>query len=449
MCKDTTKKSNSQTEMFISDAFKVEKPVKVSFTAPELSNLGGLALVSKSDQESGLIEKFASLIPEWRSEILLVHSLPQLVRQRVYQIAAGFEDADDCDDLRNDSILKMCVGRTPEDVPLASQPTMTRLENRVGHAELYAMGKMFVEHFISSYEKEPKQIILDFDDSNSNAYGEQELSLFNDYYHEYCFMPLFVFEGYSGKLILPILRPGRVNKRTNVAGLIFRLVEELRKKWKNTMIVIRGDSMFCSHEVMSWAAQQDKVRFITGLSGNQKLNQLAAQLISDVKAEYAKTKEDVRRYQEFQYKASSWKQAERVIVKVEHNKQGLNVRYIVTNFKDSNPRRLYEKKYCKRGDCELYIKEMKNGVSADRMSCHKFSANQFRLYLSALAYILLEDVRHKMLRKSSLKSSTLITLRNKIIFSPVKVTEQKTQIKVEFQPKHPKRGWIQWNLKVA
>lgn len=105
------------------------------------------------------------------------------------------------------------------------------------------MGKMFVEHFISSYEKEPKQIILDFDDSNSNTYGEQELSLFNDYYHEYCFMPLFVFEGYSGKLILPILRPGRVNKRTNVAGLIFRLIEELRKKWKNTMIVIRGDSM--------------------------------------------------------------------------------------------------------------------------------------------------------------------------------------------------------------
>ena len=151
----------------------------------------------------------------------------------------------------------MCVGRTPNNVPLASQPTMTRLENRVRRAELFAMGKMFVEYFISSYEKESKQIILDFDDSNSNAYGQQELSLFNDYYHEYCFMPLFVFEGYSGKLILPILRPGRVNKRTNVAGLIFRLVEELRKKWKNTMIVIRGDSMFCSHEVMTRAAQQD------------------------------------------------------------------------------------------------------------------------------------------------------------------------------------------------
>ena len=177
--------------------------------------------------------------------------------------------------------------------------------------------------------------------------------------------------------------------------------------------------MFCSHEVITWAAQQNKVRFITGLSGNQKLNQLASNLISEVKAEYAKTKKDVRRYQEFQYKASSWTHEERVIVKVEHNVQGLNVRYIVTNFKDRNPRRLYEKKYCKRGDCELYIKEMKNGVYADRMSCHKFSANQFRLYLSALAYILLQDVRHKMLRKSSLKASTLITLRNKIIFSPV------------------------------
>ena len=154
MCKDTTKKSNDQTELFISDAFRVEKPVKVSFTAPELSNLGGLSLIAKSDKESGLCEKFASLIPEWRNETLLVHSLPQLVRQRVYQIAAGFEDADDCDDLRHDSILKMCVGRTPNNVPLALQPTMTRLENRVRRADLFAMGKMFVEHFISSYEKE-------------------------------------------------------------------------------------------------------------------------------------------------------------------------------------------------------------------------------------------------------------------------------------------------------
>lgn len=181
-----------------------------------MSNLGGLSLIAKSDKESGLCEKFASLIPEWRNETLLVHSLPQLVRQRVYQIAAGFEDADDCDDLRHDSILKMCVGRTPNNVPLASQPTMTRL------------------------------------------------------------------------------------------------------------------AMFCSHEVMTWAAQQNKVRFITGLSGNQKLNQLASNLISEVKAEYAKTKKDVRRYQEFQYKASSWTHEERVIVKVEHNVQGLNVRYIVT-----------------------------------------------------------------------------------------------------------------------
>ena len=206
MCKINKNKSTEQANSLFSDVFNTEKPVKISFTAPELSNLGGLALVSKAAKDSALIEKFASLIPEWRNELLLVHSIPQLVCQRVMQIAAGFEDADDCDALRHDSILKMCVGRNPNDIPLASQPTMTRLENRMTHRELYNMGQMFVEHFISSYEKEPKRIILDFDDSNSNTYGAQQLTLFNDYYHEYCYMPLFVFEGYSGKLILPILR---------------------------------------------------------------------------------------------------------------------------------------------------------------------------------------------------------------------------------------------------
>lgn len=181
MSKGNKNNSTDQANSLFSDAFNIEKPVKISFTAPELSNLGGLALVSKAAKDSRLIEKFASLIPEWRSEFTLGHTIPQLVCQRVMQIAAGFEDADDCDALRHDSILKMCVGRNPNDIPLASQPTMTRLENRVTHRELYSMGHMFVEHFISSYEKEPKRIILDFDDSNSNAYGAQQLTLFNDY----------------------------------------------------------------------------------------------------------------------------------------------------------------------------------------------------------------------------------------------------------------------------
>ena len=181
MCKNNKNKSNEQVNSLFSDIFNIEKPVKIGFTAPELSQLGGLAPLSKIAKESGLLDKFASLIPEWRNKQLLVHTIPQLISQRVMQIAAGFEDADDCDDLRHDSILKMCVGRTPNDIPLASQPTMSRLENRLTHRELYNMGQLFVEHFISSYEKEPKRIILDFDDSNSNTYGAQQLTLFNEY----------------------------------------------------------------------------------------------------------------------------------------------------------------------------------------------------------------------------------------------------------------------------
>ena len=299
------------------------------------------------------------------------------------------------------------------------------------------MGHMFVEHFISSYGKKPERIVLDFDDSNSNAYGARQLTLFNDYYHEYGYMPLFVFEGYSGNLVLPILRPGRPNKHANVADLMIRLIEKLREKWKNTIIVSRGDCMFCSPEFMEWV--RNKTR--SASSRDCQETPLSTSCLPVGLKMSAKNTE--RRERTSGIIMNSYtRQEERVIVKIEHNEMGLNVRYIVTSLKDKSPRKLYEKKYCKRGDCELYIKEMKNGAFADRMSCHKFTANQFRLYLSGLAYILLEDVRHKMFRKSSLKSSTLITLRNKIILSPVKVTEQKTQIKVVFQPNHPRRGWL-------
>lgn len=182
-----------------------------------------------------------------------------MVTQRVFQIAAGYEDADDCDALRHDSMLKMCSGLLPKDGDLCSQPTMSRLENHVSRQELYEMCRAFVHQFIRSYKKIPAKIILDFDDSNANTYGAQQLSLFNDYYGEYCYMPLFVFEGYSGKLVLPLLRPGRINKRTNTFGLMKRLITEIRKYWKDTVIIVRGDAMFCSHEFMEWAGCQHHV----------------------------------------------------------------------------------------------------------------------------------------------------------------------------------------------
>ena len=197
MCKGNINKSNEQVQTGFLDLFDVEKKVEMSFSASELSSLGGLPLLAKSAKRSDFLNQFSRQIRDWRNPAFVVHAMSDLVKQRVFQITAGYEDADDCDLLRHDSMLKLAVGHRPNDRDLCSQPTMTRLENHISHQELWDIGNLFVSHFISSYKKEPVRIILDIDDSNSNAYGGQQLTLFNNYYGEYCYMPLFIFEAQS------------------------------------------------------------------------------------------------------------------------------------------------------------------------------------------------------------------------------------------------------------
>lgn len=458
MSKINTKYSVEQGKNLFSEAepfFDIDKPVQVSFTAPDLSSLGGLALVSKAEKACGIIGSLARCVNDWRNPDLIHHSIYEMMRQRVMQIACGYEDADDCDALRSDSMLKMSCGRSAADHDLCSQPTMTRLENHVGHTELYDMGEAFIDNFIKSYGNDiPAKIILDFDDSNADTYGHQELTLFNTYYSEYCYMPLFIFEGYSGRLILPILRPGRTNKRLNVFGIMRRLIERIRRKWPHVDITVRGDAMFCCHELFEWADTQKGVHYCVGVTGNSVLLNHSAILNHLAKAEnqYRLTKEPQRLFTQLRYKAKSWKKERWVIAKVEYNEKGSNVRFIVTdrtpkNTKDSQ--RIYEKLYCRRGMCELWIKELKDGLRIDRMSCHRFSANQFRVFLHAAAYVLLWHVRQVQLKGSEAESWTINTLRIRILLSAVRITTQKTKIKIEFGRDHPEKILIQFALRRA
>lgn len=349
----------------------------------------------------------------------MVHSQTEMLRQRIYQIMAGFEDADDCDRLCRDGILKMCAGRSASDeIDLASQPTMTRLENRLSREKLFDIGEAFIEDFIASYNSEPDSIIIDADDTNADTYGAQQLTLFNTYYGEYCYMPLLLFEGRSGKLILPILRPGRGNKAINISGLLKQLITKLRKKWKHTQIIVRGDSNFCSHDFMDWATeQQDGIHFITGLAGNVKPQKVTTHWLDTAVASYKTTGEEMRIFHSFMYKADSWKHPQRVVVKIEVNSLGTNVRYVVTNFKGQRSSFMYSECYCDRGRMEQMIAELKNGLKADRMSCNKFSANQFRLYLHCAAYVILHSFQSDMLMGTELECSTVTTMREKLLLN--------------------------------
>ena len=416
------------------------KRVEVSFTAPDLSSQGGLLLLGGLDHRIGLIDRLTGCLEDKRCPWLIDHTYDEMLTQRIFQVACGYEDADDCDLLRDDSVLKMCAGKSPDSSPLSSQPTMTRLENGRSIRELYEMGVCFVEEFIASYDEEPECIILDCDDTSFNAYGEQQGTLFNDYYGEKCYMPLLIFEGISGKMILPMLRTGRRNKSTNIHGILRRLIGMMRRHWKKTRFIVRGDAHFCSKEFMDWVVGKEHVKFVFGLTGNQVLNKRVKPWLDKALKAYSENGEEVRLFRQFTYRAGSWEHAKRVIVKIEVNHRGPNVRFIVTNLEHPNSRFIYESPYCGRGTMELYIKEMKVYLSADRCSCNSFFANQFRLFVHAAAYVLLHTLKETVLKGTCLYNASILTLQQKILSGAVHVRTLKTKIRIEFSDKHPYRN---------
>lgn len=440
----------AEPEIFTFEGGVTGKQETVEFAKQDISSLGGLFVFTKDRQAMNFLKRFADCINEWRNRFLIKHTIYEMIVQRVLQIIAGYEDADDCDLLCYDLMLKYSCGLSPDGSRLCSQSTMCRLENHLSKEELLALQDLFVTIFIESYNKPPKSIILDFDDVNVDTYGNQENIHFSGYYGEYVYMPLLVFEGYSGKMIMPMLRPGRPCKRAEADEIIQQLIIKLRKAWPNTTLIIRGDAHFCSHELMEWTDTQRNVKFITGLSGNAALNRLATDFIEKTKKEAKDVDGAFKRYFATWYKAESWEKARRVIVKVEVTKlpenalksakKELNIRYVVTNFNQNNPKDLYEKCYCQRGKDELYNGEFKNGVMGDRLSCHKYDANGFRLMLHAAAYVVYHMVREHLFSRTNLQSASFNTIRTRVIHTAVVVKEYKHSIRFTFPEWHPARN---------
>jgi hypothetical protein len=426
-------KNYSETTPIVHELFPVSnKQIELSFTGDDISSDGGLLLLREVENQTGLINRISNCITDNRDQRYVDHTIREMLTQRVFQIAAGYEDCNDCDDLRDDMIFKTCAGRLPQTgLSLASQPTMSRLENSIKSQDLYRIGQELVDTFVESYDREPGVIILDCDDTNNNTYGQQELNLFNQYYHDHCYMPLHIYEGLSGKLITTILKPGRRSKQSDIASLLKKLILHLRKEWANTMIIVRGDSHFTSADFMRWCEEQYNTGYITGVSGHRKLHEMAAVTIQSAEREFKQYGKYVKRYHSFLYKAGSWSQPQKVVVKVEVSEIGTNIRYIVTNLVQFRAKDLYEKGYCARGAMELRIKEHKLYLRSDRSSCHRFKANQFRLFLHSIAYVLLHTFQKEVLRGTEFENATFKTIQNKIIKTAAWVKEMKTKVKIE------------------
>lgn len=353
-----------------------DKPVLLDFQAGRLSSDAGLLLLKQIDHHLGLTQALASVLPDRRDPTRIRHSMTDLLRQRLFQIAAGYEDQDDSDTLRSDPIFKL--GRAPETgADLASQPTMSRFENGISPRALYQLAEVIVEHFIRSYAAPPEVIVLDFDDTADLVHGAQEQARFNKHVDHSCFMPLHVYEGLSGRLILTLLKPSLL-KGIELLPILRRLTNRLRTAWPGTEIVLRGDSHFAYPEVMAYLESAPRMHYVTGLSTNAVLKRLASEIEAEARRRYQRgDRAKVLRFHSTFYQARTWPHPRRVIVKVEVTDQGTNTRFIVTDLVGAGAQQLYQQVYCARGQMENYIKDHKVALKSDRTSCHRFLANEF------------------------------------------------------------------------
>jgi len=365
------------------------KKVYAAFDTGELTTDAGIAFIRSVDDRLGLTATMAPLLPDPRNPLLIHHPHLDLLRQRVYAIVAGYEDTNDATKLRSDPAFKLAAGRAPFDPrsDLASQPSLCRFEHRITAQSLALMQMTFVENWLE-HRARPKKFLLDMDSTWDETHGAQQLTFFNGHYDSYGYHPLLPFDAETGNLIIAHLRPGNVGAAEGALALIEGIVESLRAKWPGLPILFRADGGFATPDIYEWC-EANAVDYVIGLPINKVLERLSADCLAAAKAEFYAGKLPAgvvgKAYTEFRYKAESWSKARRVIAKAEHGGLGPNQRYVVTNLRGRTPRKMYEF-YCERGQSENWIKNLKNALFGDRLSCSDFLANAFRLLLHAIAY---------------------------------------------------------------
>jgi hypothetical protein len=425
--------------------------VRADFDGGAMSSDFGALLLHGSDRQTGLIDRLAGAIRDRRHRSYIDHSLADLLRQRIFQTACGYTDGNDANALRHDPVFKLAAERTPLDCDsaLASGPTFSRLENSLSRKDIYRLAQAFVDAFIASYSAPPDMIVLDMDHSEDHTHGQQELAFYNHYYRSYCYLPLFLFEGLSGKLITAVLRPGKRPTGRENAAIIGRVVRRLQQAWPDTHILLRGDGHFANPELMALCEgkgkgkgkSKSKIDFIFGLTGNKALSPKVAPLMAQARAVHAQRcltarhcgeaePTATRLYEDIDYKAGSWSSNWRVVVKAEAMSLGDNPRFVVTSLTDPAPELLYRDLYCARGQDENYIKAIKNDLGSDRTSDHNFLANHLRLFYACAAYNLIHSLREHTLRGTELAKAQPSSIILKLFKLAVKVVQYKDRIKL-------------------
>jgi len=416
------------------------KELCARFDGGRLSSDGGVLLLREIERGLGLGGMLASCMTDERDPSSTRHSQADMIRARMFAIACGYEDCDDLDVLRFDPAFKLACGRLSESGDdLMSQPTLSRLENAPSWREPGRMGLSLIDLFCDSFKIVPVRIVLDIDDTADRVHGGQQLALFNAHYDDYCFQPIHIYDAASGKPILSLLRPGKRPSGAEAAGILRHVIRRVRYNWPRGEIIVRGDGHYGTPEVMDLLEEQG-CGYILGLPTNARLKLIGQPWCEDVATRRALSGaghgDKVRRFFQTAYQAKSWSRARRVVARVEATSRGADIRFIVTNL-PGRAKLLYEKIYCARGRMENMIKDHKLYTKSDRTSCHRWEANQFRLFLHTGAYWLLHRLRRAAPRRSRWRTATFETLRRTFLKIAVRIEELKSRIKIALPSAYP------------
>ena len=422
------------------------KKITVDFDGGNQSSDGGLVLLREAERKLGVCRRLAAAMPDCRDPDRVQHAMFEMVMARVSAIACGYEDAIDLDRLRHDPLMKVAVGRCPESgAPLASQSTISRLENAPSRSEAARLSAALVDQFGTTV-KPGRQEILDIDDTFCAAHGGQQLAFWNAHHDERGFASMHIYHVASGTPVAAILRPACTPKGTEVRTVIKHVTKRLRRHWRKTRLVWRGDSHYGRVEAMEWAEDHD-ADYIFGLAGNAALDALTAQTAVILRCHHAMSREaKLRTYASFLYQAGSWKRPRKVVARLECSlqpvagetgmRQEVDIRYVVTSLKGS-AQHLYENIYCQRGQMENLIKLHKAQLASDRMSCHSATANQVRLVLHTAAFWLMHGVRAAIPRTNPLTNGEFATIRARLIKIGARVIEHVARIRVQLPTSCP------------
>jgi hypothetical protein len=420
--------------------------VEAEFSSDRLTTDGGSLLLRQVDRKIGLLRRFSECFIDRRDPTRIAHRVAEMVAQRVYGLALGYEDLNDHEQLRNDPLLGVLAGKRDLDQPLAGKSTLNRLElsngdatdavsryRKIGYSS-EQIDRLLTDLLLESHATPPARIVLDLDSTDIPLHGHQEARFFHGYYDSYCYLPLYIFCG--DQLLCARLRPSDQDGAAGAVAEVQRIVEQVRQRWPRTQIVVRADSGFCRQEMMNWC-EGNKVDYILGLAQNARLRRILGLPMHQARQQCEATGKPARVFTEFEYRTrKSWSRSRRVVAKAEYIPGKENPRFVVTSLVGDEPQALYEKLYCARGEMENRIKEQLR-LFADRLSTETMRANQLRLYFSAMAYTLLEALRRLGLRGTEWAQAQVDTLRLRLLKIAAQVRISARRIWLRYSGAYP------------